>query len=166
MQTYLLIVYGMVSLAFFLFFFFKRRDAKLTPKIFIAYVCLMTILTAFFYGPISNQPRGHVITYSKVPFFWLFAYLSFFIALHKFVFAIKNNKVRTITILLFLGLLLSHLAVNANKMRNAFYHYQCKGQDHGKIYHATDWESPYAREQKIFFILFPRRHAINDCYKK
>jgi len=157
MQTYLLIVYGVLSLVFFLLFLFRRKDTKTSRIIFAAYFCLMAV---------STYILGKDTEYIRALFSWLTVYLFLSVLTYQFILPATNRWVRVIGSLLFLALISFHLALNANKMRQAWHYYQCKRPDHGKIYTATDWESPYVREQKIFSILFPERQAINDCYKK
>lgn len=157
MQTYLLIVYGVLSLVFFFLFLFRRKDTKTSRIIFAAYFCLMAASTSIL---------GKDTEYIRALFSWLTLYLFISVLTYQFILPIRNRWVQAIGCLLFLALILSHLALNANKMRHAWYYYQCKRPDHGKLYTLTDWHAPYIQEQKVFYILFPERQAINDCYKK
>lgn len=157
MQTYLLIVYGILSFVFFLLFFFKEKNIKTHRIIFAVYFFLMAV---------STIAVGKDTEYIRALFSWLAVYLFLSVLTYQFILPAKNRWVRVIGSFLFLALISFHLAMNANKTRQAFYDYQCKRPDHGEQVQMTGWQSSTEAEQRIFFVLFPERRAIKNCYKK
>lgn len=157
MQTYLLIVYGILSLVFFLPFFFKEKNIKTYRIILAVYFFLMAV---------STITLGKDTEYIRVLFSWLAVYLFLSVLTYQLILPAKNRWVRIIGSFLFLTLVFFHLTINANKMRQAYYDYQCRRPDHGELVQMTGWQSSTEAEQRIFFILFPERLAIKNCYKK